>query len=681
MGFLLCRSQENKIHENFDLDEIKDKTKIIEVGLKIYICGYLPEKNKVIKDLFSKNISDKRYLSKATHEFKTDQFYWISKIFPDLSEQTIDSICKEIREDIDSNKENEIQIEQNVIICLDSNNIKQLFTKIKEIGSFYYPFVIIISNKKINSEEIEFNELRKITNILINDKTREKLNSLIISQLWEYDCYYNEKGNKICRYTPDNIFKTLDANLSFYSINILLTGRSRSGKSTFINYLSNKLTALESCKKVSVSQKVTEYCIYLNNNSNERSMIKLFDTPGITPEEKKKNECQNFLMDLLEKKDNDNNMEKHIHFILFFFMENDSLEGNDEIFNLLNNCQKPVLFIINKAFDESDNGQTRDINSTISFLKQKNCDKLVDKKNYFGINIVNTKRAQAFGVEEIFKRIYKIFTKENPLNEEMKNKIQALCKKYEKFNDRPLEKQNKENLIDNLNDEAKTLKNELNLKSEMFKCLNINNVIKVGQKSVNKCRKVINSLGNISDVFPSIDNKIPAISFFQAFMVKEIGEIFGFDLNGMNDEITTYFKSMEDNFKKIDLDIYSKIKESKDKKIKLSNDIIEKQLKSKLEKSNKELIMKLAEIFQDLRNNRILKEQNYSQKQIDKIITDGICHECKDYLINQLKNSHGVIFYKNYFQICKQLENDLKYFSKLKSEDVWGKKEMIIFEE
>ena len=676
MGFLLCRSQAN-IHENFEIEEIKDK-KIIEVGLKIYICGDLPEKDKVIKDLFTKNISDKRYRTKGTYEFKTEQFYWISKIYPGLSEQTINSICEEIKEDIDSNKDNEIQIEQNVILCFDSKNIKQLFEKIKETGNLYYPFIIIISEEKINSEDIEFSELRKITNIVLNDKTREKLNSLIISQLWEYDCYYNEKGNIICRYTPDNIFKTLDANLSFYSLNLLLTGKSRSGKSTFINYLTNKLSALESCKKTSVSQKITEYCIYLNNDNNERSMIKLFDTPGITPEEVKKNECQNFLAHFLRNEEND--MEKQIHIILFFFMENDSLEGNDEIFNLLNNCEKPVLFIINKAFDESDDGQTKDINSTISFLKQRNCNNLIDKKNFFGINIVNSKKAKAFGVEDIFKRIHKIFTKENQLNEEMKNKIEELCKKYDNINDKPFEEQNKETEIDNLKEEVKALKNDLNSKSEMFKYLNINNIIKVGQKSANKCRKVINSLGNISDVFPSINNKIPAISFFQAFMVKEIGEIFGFDLNGMNNEINTYFKNMEDNLKKIDLDIYSNIKISKDKRIKLSNDIIEKQLKLELEKSNKEFITKLAEIFQDLRNNGILKKEQYSQKQIDKIITNGICHECKEYLINQLKNSQGVIFYKNYFKICKQLENDLKYFSKLNSEDAWGKKEMIIFE-
>ena len=44
-----------------------------------------------------------------------------------------------------------------------------------------------------------------------------------------------KKGNQICRYTPEKIFNGLDKDNSMFSINILLTGLSRSGKSTFIN--------------------------------------------------------------------------------------------------------------------------------------------------------------------------------------------------------------------------------------------------------------------------------------------------------------------------------------------------------------------------------------------------------------------------------------------------------------
>ena len=247
MGLLSCISQK-------EVDDLTEKNDVIEkqknLGLKIYICGELPQKDEIIESLFKAPITNENYINSGTHEFETDQFYWIARKYDELSEQTIESICNEIKNDRDSNKN---IIEQNVILYFGIKNIRPLFESIRKLGSIYTPFFIILSNEKLNKKDIKYPDFRKITNIVINDKTQSKLNSILISQLWEYDCYYNEKGNVICRYSPDNIFKTLETNLTFYSINVLLTGKSRSGKSTFINFLSNKLQALESGKKVSVS--------------------------------------------------------------------------------------------------------------------------------------------------------------------------------------------------------------------------------------------------------------------------------------------------------------------------------------------------------------------------------------------------------------------------------------------
>ena len=96
------------------------------------------------------------------------------------------------------------EIEQNVIISFGDENIDSLINELQKIGNIYNPLLIIISQKVINVEKYD---LRKITNILLNDQTQERLNNIIISQLWEYDCYYNEKGNTLCRYTLDNIFQ------------------------------------------------------------------------------------------------------------------------------------------------------------------------------------------------------------------------------------------------------------------------------------------------------------------------------------------------------------------------------------------------------------------------------------------------------------------------------------------
>ena len=63
---------------------------------------------------------------------------------------------------------------------------------------------------------------------------------------------------------------------------------------------------------------------------------------------------------------------------------------------------------------------------------------------------------------------------------------------------------------------------------------------------------------------------------------------------------------IKDKVKNMDLLDYQTFKISNNnEKIKLKSDIIEEQLKSELEKSNKEIIKSLAEIFYRIRKNEI----------------------------------------------------------------------------
>ena len=637
-----------------------------ELGLKIYICGNLPQK-KQFTDIFNKGISDPRYKHRGEFEFKTDQFYWIAKIFEDLSKQTISLICNEIKTDNLS----EGGIEQNVILCFGDENIDTLINDIQKIGNLYYPLFIIISQKEI---KVKY-DIRRITNILINEKTQERLNNIIISQLWEYDCYYNEKGNKLCKYIPDNFFNNLYNNVPFYSINILLTGKSRSGKSTFINYLSNKLIAFESCKKVGVSKKKTEYYLYTNDNNAENAPLKFIDTPGIIPE--KIEESINILKDLLDN--GENNLEEQIHFILFFFMEGESLEGLDEIFKILNDCKIPVLFIINKSLDESDNGKSKDIGVIIYLLTKNNFKNLINENNIKPINIVKTNKLMDYGVKEIFERIYEIFIEKNDFsnkkgkfNKSIDDEIERLLTKYQKLAYMPQEMQTKD--IDDLNfkEEVEELKSKTNEVFEMFKPLEINSIITTGNKSINKCRNLINSLGDLSDVLHSVDNNIPAISFFQAYMVKEIGEILGFNMKEMDKEVKNYFKELKEKIDNIDFSSYGNKKKTKRAQLDINKNEIEKVLKREIDKSDNKFIKQLASLFHKIRKRKI-EDQHISEKKIDKMMTDGICIECRDYLIKQLKDSQGLIFWKNYLNNCKKLKTELETFI---SNNNWGKYQM-----
>ena len=664
MGFWIFKSSKVKKHEFFEVEK-EEKNK--NLGLKVHICGDSPLKRKVIDELFSSKITDKIYHSRARREFKTDQFYWIARKYEDISKETINKIMKEIVDDRDLNKP---PIIQQVILCFISNkneNLLSLFNDI--IEDIYTPLFIIVSEKEIqNFEKVD---CRKITNIICKDMKFETLNSRIISALWENDCYYNEKGNKICRYTPDNIFKSLEVNLSFYSINILLTGKSRAGKSTFINFLSNKLTALESSAKESVTQYLTEYYIYSEgNNKTDKTAIKLIDTPGIV--DKNTNTYKKFLENVLNNKEK--NMEKQIHFILFFFMESDSLEGLDDIFNLLNKCNIPVLFIINKAYDDSDNGKTKDINSTISLLKRKNCNNLIDKNNFIGINIVKTRRIQCFGVDEIFQRIYEIYKEKNKFNNGIKKKLVEFVKEYHKEINKENDDENEE-YNEEFIKKMSILKNDLSKEIDMFTYLNIDSIIKSGEKPAIKCKNVINSLNNISEKLPNFKyNDIPAISFFQAFMVREIGEIFGYNTKEMNFGIKYYLTKINKKFGKERLTLTEKNQEKINKTINLNMTIIEKQIKTEFEKSNKEFILNLAYLFKNIKESYDSQEKD--EEKINKNLTNEICYSCINYLAEQLKRTNGLIFWLHYLNICEKLLDDLGNYSKMDSEKDWGKKQI-----
>ena len=62
----------------------------------------------------------------------------------------------------------------------------------------------------------------------------------------------------------------------------MLTGISRSGKSTLINVLSQKLVTLESPFLETVTNKIREYKVITSENGEFLTGLRFFDTPGLT---------------------------------------------------------------------------------------------------------------------------------------------------------------------------------------------------------------------------------------------------------------------------------------------------------------------------------------------------------------------------------------------------------------
>ena len=292
--------------------------------LKIHILGSGEKKEFILNNMFKENVSDEnlRNKFKVTRQFKTEQFHWIAHVYENeiLNEET----CKEIEKEIQGErayKENEKLILKNqVILCFGDKHTELVSSYFSKFRKSNMIFITETECKLSNGMD-----KRYATNIIYKNQnnkemSNEDLNIKIISLLWELDCYFKEKGNIACRYTPDNIFNGLENDNALFTLNILIAGLARVGKSTFINLMSRKLTALESDLKVSVTKNITEYYIYNKDNKKEHGAIKLIDTPGLVSNNNNNDymEKESQIKELI-KNQGKSSFEKKNTFYIFYF--------------------------------------------------------------------------------------------------------------------------------------------------------------------------------------------------------------------------------------------------------------------------------------------------------------------------------------------------------------------------
>ena len=659
---------------NKKIEGLSNNNKII----KIHICGYGKNKANVIKSLFSIKITNPNLEKKGDSEYKSNNFYWITKNYDDkkLTKEIVQKIQENIEEerpeindeeeeedeeeDLKNKKEKKEEKEKKdnedtiyfhiLLVFGDDNDIDMVFEEIDEV---YRPRIVFVTEK---NKEFKTDNKKYITNIICEGMNETELNSNIISSLWELDCYYNEKGNEILRHTPVNILKGFQTDKSFFSINILLTGLSRSGKSSFINLLSEKLVALESNDSDSVTLKVSEYYIYRNDDKREHGAIKLIDTPGMCNQKKVNSKTIDVINDYIDNKDN--KIEKHIHFILFFFMEGTSPGNSEKLLKILNNHDYPVFFIINKSVDRKDKGKSSDISSKINFFKKRKFNNLAKKENFIMVNI---KPPNIYGVDEIFKKIEKYIIEQKLLDNNILEKMEKIQKEY------------RMNSFDNKNYDIKMEMNELN-KNLIFKNLNLDNIKEHGQRISKKYEKNIILLSDLKNVFPKALNNIPILSFLQAFMVKEIGAGYGFDF----ENVSFCFKQFDNQIKNFKIDDFKGGEEQKSKieifkigQIERQKSELNEKIKNIWNASNSEVIERIVNRINELTN-----EEGW-EKDIKNDIenTKAISRICQYYFEEELDKTHGLIFFIYFFKKNLLLMEDIKYYIGKKD---WGKDEVQI---
>ena len=210
-----CKS---KIDLSNKLDKKKDGINEDQINyiVKVHICGNSERKKRVIDLLFKDKIKDEKLKAKGDNEFRTADFYWITKIYKD-EELIDDKFITNMEENIMKDKTDNKQLKIKHHIMLYFGNDINLDLVLKTFTSVNLPRIIIVNDKGIEIKES--NKKKYVTNIICNNMDDRELNKYILSSLWELDCYYNEKGNQISRYAPANIVKEMNTDNSFFSIN------------------------------------------------------------------------------------------------------------------------------------------------------------------------------------------------------------------------------------------------------------------------------------------------------------------------------------------------------------------------------------------------------------------------------------------------------------------------------
>jgi GTPase Era involved in 16S rRNA processing len=418
---------------------------------------------------------------------------WIGYKYPNLSDDNKNAILNDLMVSIKDNKN------KNNIVIKFGQKYAKVFRKLSNNFDTDHPFILFNFSENDEIENGFFEKFKYPQYIsYIKDKYDPNTPDLnyhkIISYIWEKDCYYNERGNSSCPYSPANLL--YKPSKGFIFCNILLIGESRAGKSTFINRLFNKYMSHESAKFESTTKEITYYEFSFQDVQEEKDnnklikngygLIRVLDTPGLVLTkdldasskiiEKLNKEFDNIhmiyfflkgqsnieqslnLLKYIKKKNVEREKNKAYKVPIIFIKNGEDLvkggNGNVLFQELKNSLKKNDLVDLYDSFDEKNNN--KEPNAKINFdSDDEENENFDDYQNYIDGNIIqvnlltgkNLNKLFLISKNYIFKNNNKILGGE--LDDEykiMNDKALSLVKLYikEKLEKKPLTKRDKD---------------------------------------------------------------------------------------------------------------------------------------------------------------------------------------------------------------------------------------------
>ena len=446
--------------------------------VKIFCFG---DRNEILKEIFTTKVQNKdkweyrvfkkemEFKEKETDKTLKETIEWNATLYPDITDDNLEELFESLEKNLnipDEFEESHINLDEdsrkrsrNIIIKFGKNNLNILINFMNNISKTYLPQICLITEEKFDEVNDGLYDNRFLTIIKEENKSDEELIDDLKNYLWSKECYYNERGHilrKPIKAKNDNKISTNNF------VNIMITGISRSGKSTLINILSGKLITLESPFLESVTNNIREYEIIASNNGKFQTGIRFYDTPGLTKIEKKKVDTIKMVKKVIENKiDECAEAKDNIHLIYFVLRPEANLENYVDFFQFIIEMNQKrikkglkkisIIFIINKSNDKIAEDSLREFlfsnklnelyekipvlgeNKVKLTYKERFSKKVIQsekreiKSNIISVNILKTKNSpNVYGIDSLLEATLYFLKKDNPFKEKIKTELDEI---------------------------------------------------------------------------------------------------------------------------------------------------------------------------------------------------------------------------------------------------------------
>ena len=429
--------------------------------LNIILCGVNAHNEELINRLFPEEVEE----NKRKLERKDDNLLYTARIFRGdaTSRRNLNKIKNYINTNFDLVQNEKKAFPKNVLIYFSDENatLQQnsqkwatIANNINTLPELKLPFIVFLNYGII--EEIknqiqrenrdifdDFQDKRKITILrLLKNENENNVNAVdlneereincnneinyrkILSYLWNLTLILNQRPFKLSKSPEANFFR-IEEKIPTVSINILLTGFSRKGKSTFINMIFDKMVTLENPSFLPITSEIIEFLLPGQPGQNDivKGGIKFFDVPGLI-EGTTKN--MKNIMDLIDE--SISNLDKSydvINYILFFLSPAPNFEGAFDFLRKMNESGIKIIFIINRD-QPRNNGRANITKSTlIAHLQSKGLNDLI-VENGNNILEVDLIRGVEGRTNEVFRYLHNDLQQNNRFDDNVINQVNHL---------------------------------------------------------------------------------------------------------------------------------------------------------------------------------------------------------------------------------------------------------------